>query len=54
MSNNTTELVIKRKMVNLTTETYERLRTIGKMGESFDDVINRLIDNTDRLQGLEK
>ena len=50
----TQELVLKRKMVNLTNETYERLRGVGSMGESFDAVINRLIDNMERMKGLEK
>ena len=38
------EILIKRKMVNLKPETYDRLLGVGSMKESFDEVINRLID----------
>ena len=32
------------KTIKVKEPTYERLRSYGKMGESFDDLINRLID----------
>jgi len=28
-------------------DTLKRLREFGKMGETFDDVVNRLLDDTD-------
>jgi predicted CopG family antitoxin len=34
-----------RKNVNLSEDTYDRLKTFGKFGESFDDLMNRLMDN---------
>ena len=32
------------KTVKLRPETVERLKDIGKKGETYDDIINRLID----------
>lgn len=34
----------KYKTIKLKKETYERLRSHGNMGESFDDLINRILD----------
>jgi predicted CopG family antitoxin len=36
-----------RKNVNIAEDTYDRLKTFGKFGESFDDLLNRLMDNMD-------
>jgi predicted CopG family antitoxin len=32
------------KMIRVNDETHERLKKFGKFGESFEDVINRLMD----------
>ena len=42
----TTDTMV-RKNINLNEETYDRLKTYGKFGESFDDLLNRLMDNMD-------
>ena len=34
------------KTVKLRPETVERLKTFGKKGDTYDDIINRLIDQT--------
>ena len=34
----------KYKTIKVKEQTYERLQFHGKMGESFDDLINRLLD----------
>ncbi len=39
------QIVGARKNVNISEETYGRLKTFGKFGESFDDLLNRLMDN---------
>lgn len=36
-----------RKNVNLSTETYDRLSRYGLFKESFDDLINRVLDIVD-------
>jgi len=33
--------------MKLSKETLNRLRGIGKMGDTFEDVVNRLLDDTD-------
>jgi predicted CopG family antitoxin len=32
------------KMIRVDDDTHERLKTHGKFGESFQDIINRLLD----------
>lgn len=39
---------MERKQVNLRKETYERLRNYGKAGESFSDLIERILDEIER------
>lgn len=36
-----------RKQINLREETYERLREHGKTGESFSDLIERILDRVE-------
>jgi predicted CopG family antitoxin len=38
---------VTRKNINVGEATYNRLRDFGKFGESFDDLLNRLMDNMD-------
>lgn len=35
--------------IQLTKKTRERLKSIGKKSETYDDIINRLIDNEQKL-----
>lgn len=41
-------MVTGRKTLTITIATYERLKSFGKFGESFDDVLNKLMDNMDK------
>ena len=41
---------VEYKSVKVSVETWERLRELGQMGDSFDDVITRLI--TDQKPGV--
>ena len=34
----------KMKQLNIREQTYSRLKELGKMGESFSDVIDRILD----------
>ena len=34
-----------RKTLTITNATYERLKSFGSFGESFDDLLNKLMDN---------
>lgn len=36
------------KMIRVDDDTHDRLKQHGKFGESFDDIINRLIDIAER------
>jgi hypothetical protein len=36
----------ERKYLNVAAETYDRLKTFGKFGESFDDLLNKLMDTS--------
>ena len=36
-----------KSTAKLSRETLERLKDHGKMGDSFEDVVNRLLDGTD-------
>ena len=41
----TKQSVLKgRKNLNVSDDTYERLKSHGKFGESFDELINRILD----------
>ena len=53
-SNGLAELVEGRKMLNVRTETWERLQSFGKFRESTDDVLNRLMDIAERHKEKEK
>jgi len=35
-----------RTTMKLSKETLQRLREFGKMGDTFEDVVNRLLDDT--------
>lgn len=37
-----------RKTLTITNATYERLKKFGNFGESFDDLLNRLMDNIEK------
>jgi hypothetical protein len=37
----------KHTSIKITHETHERLETYGKFGDSFDDIINRVLDEND-------
>lgn len=41
-------MVTDRKTLTITITTYERLKSFGKFGESFDDVLNKLMDNMEK------
>jgi hypothetical protein len=43
-------LVEGRKSISVGTQTWERLKHFGKFGESFDDLLNRLMDNMERME----
>ena len=43
----TARAVGARKNANIAADTYDRLKTFGKFGESFDDLLNRLMDNVE-------
>jgi len=38
------KMAIKYKGINLRKETYEELSELGEFGDSFDDIINRILD----------
>jgi hypothetical protein len=40
----------KRKNISMDSKTWKRLKTFGKFGESFDDILNRLMDATEEYQ----
>lgn len=41
-------MVAGRKTLTISITTYERLKSFGKFGESFDDVLNTLMDNMEK------
>lgn len=41
-------MVSGRKTLTITDSTYERLKSFGNFGESFDDLLNRLMDNVEK------
>ena len=41
----------ERKMLNVRKETWERLQSFGRFRESTDDVLNKLMDLAEELQG---
>jgi predicted CopG family antitoxin len=41
----------KRISVGLRYDVYNRLRDKGRFGESFSDLINRLLTETDKIKG---
>ena len=43
-----------RKNISIDEKTWERLKGYGKFGESFDDLINRLLSEIDQLKGANK
>ena len=40
-----------RKTITIRESTYERLKDAGRMGDGFDDVISRLLDEHDEFLG---
>lgn len=42
---------ITRKNLSINLSTYERLKARGKFGESFGDIIDRLLDLTEGKHG---
>lgn len=36
--------MVKRRTIMVTPETHQRLEQLGKFGDTFDDVIGKLID----------
>lgn len=46
----TITVVEGRKTISIGTETWERLKKLGKFGESFDDLLNRLMDNIEKME----
>lgn len=45
------KLMPNYKNIKIYEETHERLRSHGKMSESFDDLINRILDDWEEQQG---
>lgn len=43
-------LMHNRKNVNIDGDTYERLKKRGEFGESFDELINRLLDLLEKYE----
>jgi hypothetical protein len=43
-AHNIIDMAEGRKMLNVRTETWERLQTFGKFRESTDEVLNKLMD----------
>jgi len=41
---------VKHTTQRLEEETLERVKSLGKMGESFNGVVNRLLDKIDNLE----
>ena len=39
-----------RKTISVGTHTWERLKNFGKFGESFDDLLNKLMDNIEKME----
>jgi predicted CopG family antitoxin len=39
-----------RKNLNVSEDTYDRLRRRGKFGESFDDLVNRILNELEELE----
>ncbi len=39
-----------RKTISIGARTWERLKKFGEFGESFDDILNRLMDNMKRTE----
>jgi len=39
-----------RKTISIDTQTWERLKNFGKFGESFDDLLNRLMDILEKME----
>jgi predicted CopG family antitoxin len=44
-----TVVIEGRKNISIDNQTWERLKTFGKFGESFNDLLNRLMDTIERM-----
>jgi predicted CopG family antitoxin len=45
-----TVVIEGRKNISIDSQTWERLKTFGKFGESFNDLLNRLMDTIERME----
>ena len=54
ISNGNSKPMPDAKMIKISLSTYERLRGIGKMGDSFEDVISRLLDENEKIKKSRK
>jgi predicted CopG family antitoxin len=55
MSNVSVKAGLKgRKNLNVADDTYDRLKKHGQFGESFDELINRLLDENEEHKGKSK
>ena len=45
-----TVVVEGRKTISIDTLTWDRLKTFGKFGESFDGLLNRLMDTIEKME----
>ena len=43
-------MVEGRKTISIDTSTWDRLKTFGKFGESFDNLLNRIMDNIEKME----
>jgi len=41
---------MSQSTIKLSKDTQERLREQGKMGDSFEDVVNKLLDDAEELE----
>jgi predicted CopG family antitoxin len=42
--------VTQKKNISISEETYERLKGYGEFGDTYDDVLKRLMDDADDLK----
>lgn len=45
-----TVVVEGRKTISIDIQTWERLKQFGKFGESFNDLLNRLMDTIEKME----
>ena len=54
MSNMTKQSLKGRKNLNVSDGTYDRLKKHGQFGESFDELINRILDENEEFKAPSK